>query len=384
MKTKLLTLFTFFLFFLSTYAQPNTEDYISGLDDPNGVFVNGTDLYVYGFNNIYRIDTTAPSSVANIIYTSETDFFITNIVMNGTKLYIAQENYIEATDTWLGSRIVSLDLNNLAAPVEVIYSIMEYISALTIDGNTLYFSSETLINPPAFEPFFTHIDKLDISQSNPSAVNMVPNISNDGVVKDIILHNNNLLISITDDQKIYSVDTTVNSPSVETVVDGLNFNRGIFKNGNELYVADGFQVKKIELDNGLASLVTVAQNTTYEDMNNGMPFFANFRDVALIGNRMYMPLQSQGRIVSAVDATLSVDKLTTSRFNFYPNPANNQFTIQLDTSVQLQKVSIYNTLGQYIYSTNKLKVHTSHLKSGIYFIEVETSQGKSAKKIVIE
>ena len=120
---------------------------------------------------------------------------------------------------------------------------MEYISGLAIDGNTIYFSSETLVNFPDFEPYFTHIDKMDITQTNPVPVNLVPNINENNVVRDIIFDNNKLLISI-DNQKVYGVDTTVSNPTVETIVDGLNFNRGIFKKQNELYIADGFQTKK--------------------------------------------------------------------------------------------------------------------------------------------
>ncbi|MEW4922317.1 T9SS type A sorting domain-containing protein [Algibacter sp. 2305UL17-15] len=385
MKTKLLILFTVVLIALNTYSQPNTADYVSGLVDPSGIVVNGTDLYVHGPDNIYKIDTTAPTPVANSIYTSDTDFSIVNFVINGTTIYMSQENYIESTDTWLGSRIVSLDLTNLAAPVEVIFSnSMEYISGLTINGNTLYFSSETLVNPPDFEPFFTHIDKIDITQTNPTAVNLVPNLSNNGVVKAMLFINNDLLISITDDQKVYSIDTSVNNPTVETTINGLGFNRGIFKNGNELYIADGNRTRKIELDNPSASLIDVAYNTTYEDTHNGSPFYANFRDVALIGNRMYMSLQSQGRIVSAIDVTMSSEEFAISQFSLYPNPVKSQFTIQLNTSVQLEKVTLYNTLGQYLYSAKTSKVDVSNLKTGIYFVEVETNKGKSAKKIIVE
>jgi hypothetical protein len=297
---------------------------------------------------------------------------------------MAQENYILSTETWLGGRIVSLDLNNPSDPVQVIFSnSMEYISGLAVDGNTLYFSAETLINFPDFEPYFTHIDKIDITQTSPVPVNLVPNINEDNVVRDIIVDNNKLLISI-DNQKIYGVDTTVSNPTVETIVDGLNFNRGIFKKQNELYIADGFQTRKIELNNPSASLITVAQNTTYEDTNNGTPFYANFRDVALIGNTMYMPLQSQGRIVTAVDATLNTDKFEVTQFNIYPNPAKDQFTIQFNTSEELENVNIYNNLGQSVLTSKDSMVDTSNLTSGLYIVEIQTKKGKSSKKLIIE
>lgn len=384
MKKKILIIFTVVLTIVDAYSQPNTEDYVSGLIDPSGILAIGTDLYVHGSENLYKIDTTNPSPVANTIYTPESDFFITDVVIDGTTLYMAQENYIIATETWLGSRIVSLDLNNPTAPVQVIFSnAMEYISGLTIDGNTIYFSSETLVNFPDFEPFFTHIDKIDITQTNPVPVNLVPNINEDNVVRDIIFDNNKLLISI-DNGKIYGVDTTVSNPTVETTVDGLNFNKGIFKKDNELYVADGFQVRKIELNNPSASLVAVAQNVTYEDTNNGTPFFANFRDIVLIANRMYMSLQNQGRIVSAIDDTLSTDNFIAFEFSLYPNPAKDQFTIQLASNTELENVKIYNSLGQLVSTSKEIIIVTAKLAAGLYIVEIETNKGKASKKLIIK
>ncbi len=40
--------------------------------------------------------------------------------------------------------------------------------------------------------------------------------------------------------------------------------------------------------------------------------------------------------------------------------------------------------SQYLFSVNSLKIDVSTLASGMYFLEVETNQGKLAKKIVIE
>jgi hypothetical protein len=41
-------------------------------------------------------------------------------------------------------------------------------------------------------------------------------------------------------------------------------------------------------------------------------------------------------------------------------------------------------LSQYLFSTKEYIIDTRNLKSGMYFIEVETNQGKSTKKIVVE
>lgn len=81
--------------------------------------------------------------------------------------------------------------------------------------------------------------------------------------------------------------------------------------------------------------------------------------------------------------------LNTSDFNttilqVYPNPVNNHFTIQLENNTQLENVNIYNNLGQVVKESNSLTTHIDALSKGLYILEIETNQGKSAKKIIIE
>ena len=85
-----------------------------------------------------------------------------------------------------------------------------------------------------------------------------------------------------------------------------------------------------------------------------------------------------------LSAVLSNDSFVLSQFNLYPNPVKDQFTIQLNQSLDLQKVNIYNSLGQFISSTTKRIVDTTDLSSGLYYVEVITNQGKATKKIVVE
>jgi hypothetical protein len=93
-----------------------------------------------------------------------------------------------------------------------------------------------------------------------------------------------------------------------------------------------------------------------------------------------------------LSALLSINDLSTTEFSIYPNPTKNQFTIQLDNSVQLEKVSIYNMLGQVVLtfdtsttlSTRENIINTSKLSSGSYIVEILTNKGKSSKKLIIE
>ena len=94
---------------------------------------------------------------------------------------------------------------------------------------------------------------------------------------------------------------------------------------------------------------------------------------------------SSGHVrVYDLSAVLSSNNFTLSQFKIYPNPTKNQFTIQLQEGVQLKKASIYNQLGQFIFSTDISVVNTKNFSQGMYFLEVITNKGKSTKKLIIE
>lgn len=376
MKTKLLTLLLSIVIVINSYSQTEITDYVSGLSDPTYISMSGSDMYVLGSQNLYVIDTASASPSPNIIYTAPTDFFLVNFTINGNLIYMAQENYVESTDTFLGGRIVSIDLSNISNPATEIYNTNEYISSLTNNGTTIYFSAETLINPPNFDPFFTHIDMIDSSLPNPTAENIVPNASDNSVYEDMIFDDNILFISSQDDTAIHNVDVTQNNPTVNDEATNLSFNRGIFKLGDELYISDGNLINKIEIGNPSASLIPVAINTTYEDTNNGNPFYANFRDVLLIGNTMYMTLLNQGKIVQALDTTLSINEFDSElqQISIY----NNENNIYVNGFNNILNIKIYSISGQEIM-TKKLTLNNnlidiSSLSNGIYLLNIENKK----------
>jgi hypothetical protein len=82
-------------------------------------------------------------------------------------------------------------------------------------------------------------------------------------------------------------------------------------------------------------------------------------------------------------ALLSVEESNILGVKLYPNPATNQFTIALPNSHTLEKVNIYNNLGQFIQTSNTHLIKTAHLTSGLYYVEVITTTGKVTKKLII-
>jgi hypothetical protein len=83
-------------------------------------------------------------------------------------------------------------------------------------------------------------------------------------------------------------------------------------------------------------------------------------------------------------SALSTNDNYLSSFNIFPNPTNNQFTIQLKNNSTLKNLNIYNNLGQLVLSSKKTIIDTSKFNSGLYIVEIETSKGKSSKNLIIQ
>jgi hypothetical protein len=76
----------------------------------------------------------------------------------------------------------------------------------------------------------------------------------------------------------------------------------------------------------------------------------------------------------------------TAAFSIYPNPVNDNFTIE--TNLQGNKIiRIKNNLGAEVYSASgtnfKFQISNLKLLTGIYFVEVETEKEKLVKKMIV-
>jgi len=84
-------------------------------------------------------------------------------------------------------------------------------------------------------------------------------------------------------------------------------------------------------------------------------------------------------------SVLSSNDYTVSELNFYPNPVNDIFKIELNKNYNEIDVELMNISGQLIrkihYSDTKLiEIQLNNLPSGIYFIELKTSNSSLIKE----
>ena len=80
--------------------------------------------------------------------------------------------------------------------------------------------------------------------------------------------------------------------------------------------------------------------------------------------------------------------LSSSQFDYentlevYPNPTLSVLNIKTPNQVVLEKLTIYNNIGQNVLESNSESISVSNLSSGIYMINIETSEGTFHKKFI--
>jgi len=82
-------------------------------------------------------------------------------------------------------------------------------------------------------------------------------------------------------------------------------------------------------------------------------------------------------------ATLeTIDFNIEQSIQLYPNPASDLLHIEMPDDFTLEKVRIYNALGQLILQSNTADFSVTRLSSGVHFVEIETSERTFHKKLI--
>jgi hypothetical protein len=82
---------------------------------------------------------------------------------------------------------------------------------------------------------------------------------------------------------------------------------------------------------------------------------------------------------------LSTKDVLASKFNVYPNPANDYITIA-SKNIKVSSVDMYNVLGAKVLSLELAndRVNVSNLVKGVYFMKINSDGGTATKKVVIQ
>jgi len=92
---------------------------------------------------------------------------------------------------------------------------------------------------------------------------------------------------------------------------------------------------------------------------------------------VYPSEDGQFSIVNITKSTVKENSIT-----IFPNPAED--VINISSPDQINNITIFNFVGQILYSGNDVKINTSNFKSGVYIIKVETDESSTTEKITIK
>lgn len=91
--------------------------------------------------------------------------------------------------------------------------------------------------------------------------------------------------------------------------------------------------------------------------------------------------------ISTLPNYLNVDEFLSSKFNLFPNPANDIVTITSNENIGIEQIEIYDVSGKNVKfqkynNENEIQLNISDLASGTYMFHIKTNQGKAIKKMV--
>jgi len=82
-------------------------------------------------------------------------------------------------------------------------------------------------------------------------------------------------------------------------------------------------------------------------------------------------------------ATLSNDSFDLEKaIAIYPNPVTDELHLQMPSNITLEKVILFNNLGQIVAENNALDFSVANLSSGVLYAQIQTSAGIFHKKII--
>lgn len=244
------------------------------------------------------------------------------------------------------------------------------------------------------------VEKLLISNQNISTIDEITYFSNlkylvcnNNLLTSLSFSNNNKLQYLNCDKNLLTSLSLYNVPNLAQLycsgnsITNLDLSTTGFLEGS---FSDNPFLQTIQLKNGIPNLciVLLTQGSDYtcamflncpalrlvcldqEDADYSI-FYSNYPQELVVFN-------------TNSNCTLISEDFDTSKIKIYPNPFKDQLQLLSESNLIVEKITIYNSLGQIVYqnATYSENIDLSNLKSGYYYVELITDQGKEIQKVI--
>lgn len=367
---------------------------------------SGGNYYGYDLiriNSDYTVDTSFITPYTNFGISSNTDTFMTldgnnklllNNVSNGKIMRLNSDGSpdYDFVNNQLGFNTNNINCIKVLPNGKILVSGQFTGFDVNMGNPTVLKGIVRLNNDGAYDPTFnTNID----SYSTITAIDF----QSDGkiIIAGDIRYNNVNWYSVSRLNQDGILDTSFNSINYQVPLKRISTMKTLPDNGviaimNEFYSGTTFLIE--------SSLLKLSSNGTIDtSFNIGTGFNSIINDV--------LP-QSDGRILVTGDfdkyndiwcnGTIRLignyNPLTQTNFNdisksniiLFPNPVENNLNISKKEEIEISSITIYNMLGQIVVAIPNAKnveiVDVSSLKSGNYFVKINSDKGNSNTKFI--
>lgn len=225
---------------------------------------------------------------------------------------------------------------------------------------------------------FSNLQKLDCSNNNLTSLNF----QNNSIISSLFCSNNQITnLTLTNLPNLTNFSCSSNLiQSLDLSTTG--FVQGEFGgNPNLQYI----NLRNNVINNCIVFPFTGSDYTCIMFLNCPALQLVCLDANEISGYYSYFPQQNV-QFSSDANCVLSSESFNKNNVTLYPNPVKNELNFSFEKSINIEKINIYNTLGQLIkkFSGTQNSINLSDLNSGYYHIEFISNEGKLMKKFIKE
>jgi len=181
------------------------------------------------------------------------------------------------------------------------------------------------------------------------------------------------------------------NPVFTIYVEGLEIGDEVAVFDNNKIVGTGVIVSENALDNSVPVFSTLTSGKGYNEGNEISMKVWNSNSTKIIEADFTFETEYEAyteKVFPTEDGKYSIanvikaSSVSINEILIYPNPATD--LINISSANEIKNVSIFNYVGQKVFSGNSNQINSSNLEAGIYLIRIETINGIETNKITIK